>query len=85
MKAFADLTEALPEGGRDFSIKDLQNSFHIIPGSISALLTGKQAEEVCKHNTHTHAHPRTQMSLSLSQEGRLVTETQMEATVSIKS
>lgn len=50
---FADLTEALPEGSRDFSIQDLQNRFYIFSGSISAQIAGKQAEEVCE-DTHTH-------------------------------
>ena len=55
---FSDLTEALPEGGRDFSIQDLQNCFYIFPGCISAQIAGKQAEEVCE-GTHTHTHIHT--------------------------
>lgn len=61
----ADLTEALLEGGRDFSIQDLQNCLDIFPCSISAQITGKQAEEVCEH-THTVSGE----SSALSQDGR---------------
>lgn len=50
----ADLTEALHEGGWDFSIQDLQNRLDIFPCSISAQITGKQTEEVCEQ-THTNA------------------------------
>lgn len=48
----ADLAEALFEGGWNFPIQDLKNSFYIFPGSISTQITGKQAEEVCER-THT--------------------------------
>lgn len=51
----ADLTEALHEGGWDFSIQDLQNRLDIFPCSISAQITGKQTEEVCEQR-HTHTH-----------------------------
>ncbi|TNN63672.1 hypothetical protein EYF80_026090 [Liparis tanakae] len=43
--AFADLTEALLEGGRHFSIQDLQNCLYIFPGCMPTEIAGKQAEE----------------------------------------
>lgn len=58
-QVFTDLTEALLEGGWDFSIEGLQNCFYIFPGSISAQVAGKQAEEVCER-THKHTHTRAQ-------------------------
>lgn len=66
---FAYITEALLEGGRNFSIQDLQNCFYIFPGSISTQIAGKQAEEVCEH-AHTNTHKVSEESLALSQKGR---------------
>lgn len=76
--AFTDLTETLLEGGRDFSIQDLQNRFDIFPCSISTQITGKQTEEVCEHTqtqTHKHTHTRvkSEENSALSQEGRPLT------------
>lgn len=43
----ADLTKALLQGGRDFSIQDLQNRLNVLPGGTSAQIASEETEKVC--------------------------------------
>lgn len=43
----ADLTKALLQGSRNFSIKDLQNRLNVFPRGATAKIAGKETEKIC--------------------------------------